>query len=109
MIPGKPLAMVSVFNGFFWAAADTCHTVGTAAPPGGLPVLQADVVQRTVVYTDSAGDAAVCGVKFVCVDEKWIKQTVYDSAADLISYREPGCRKGQIFCDNADCVLDLVF
>lgn len=72
--------MFPVFNGFFGAAADTGHAMGTMVFLYRSAVFQMDILKRTDGCAFSAGNTAGCGIKFLCVDEHRVKKDVYYAA-----------------------------
>ena len=84
-------AVLSIFNGFFGAAADTGHTVGAAATPHRSLIFKTDIFHGTDLYTFPAGNAGICGIKFLCMYHKRIEKVVDNTAAQTSRY---GNRRG---------------
>ena len=82
--------MFPVFNGFFGAAADTGHAMGTMVFPYGSAVFQMDILKRTDSCAFSAGNTAGCGIKFLCVDKHRVKKDVYYAAVYSVAERASG-------------------
>ena len=73
--------MFPVFDGFFGAAANTCHAVCTMLSPYRLSVIEANITQRTNIYTFPTGNTAIRCIKFPGMDENRIENRINDAAA----------------------------
>ena len=72
--------MLAVFDGFFRAAADTCHAVGAATAPGRLSVFDNDVIEHTAFGASAAAGTSFSGMEFFVRNNHLIKSLV-DHAA----------------------------
>ena len=86
--------MSSVLNRLAWTAADASHTVCTILSPHGLFVFETDVFLRTDFGAFSAGDTGICGMKFMRVDKRRIKNIVHNAAAHPVFECDGGLWKG---------------
>ena len=80
-VAGQSFAVLTVFNRFFRAAADTRHTMGAMIFPGWLPITHMDIVQGAYIHAFAAGNTFTGSVEFLGMHKQWIKQSVYDAAA----------------------------
>ena len=78
-IAWQPLAVLTIFDGFCGAAADARHAVRTVRAPDGFPLCQADVAERTDVGTFAAGYTAARNIKLFGMQDKRIKQIIYNT------------------------------
>lgn len=101
-IARQTLSVLAIFNCFFWAAADTRHTVRAIIFPHRLPIVHIDIVQRTSLNAFTAGNTLTGSIEFPGMNKQWIKKVVYNAAVYGIFKRTLSLRKGRAIFNMAN-------